>query len=282
VIPEEVDSSDRVFAFRECRAFLNGMQRLLGKDAFWVNPPAGFVRANLKVEQLRSAGRNGFQIPETLMSNDPAEIRTFVRARAGRVVYKAFFPFSWKSPEGLATLFCSPVSLDDFPEDVILAAVPGIFQALVDKAYEIRVTAMGRRLFTVKIHSQQVPTARLDWRAATESVRLEPFTLPGPVEKACHAVMKDLGIVFGCFDLVVTPGGDYVFLEVNEMGAFLWLEEQLPELLLADAFCELLCQGRSDFRISANRLKTKLADVHDAALRRMEDSAAPLHVREAR
>lgn len=281
VIPEYVDPSDRLFAYRECQTFLAGVQRLLGAEAFWVNPPAGFARANLKIEQLRSAVRNGFQVPETLMSNDPSEIRRFVRARAGQVVYKTFFPASWKSADGVATLFCSNVSLDDLLEDSVLAAVPGIFQALIDKAYEIRLTAIGRHIFAVKIYSQEVPSARMDWRAASQRVRHEPFTLPSGMDKACRAIMKDLGIVFGCFDLIVTPAGDFVFLEVNEMGAFLWLEEEIPELPLVDTFCELLCQGRSNFHISASRPKVRLADVHEAALHRMKHIASPLHVHES-
>jgi len=89
--------------------------------------------------------------------------------------------------------------------------------------------------------------------------------------------MKDLGIVFGCFDLIVTPAGDYVFLELNEAGAFLWIEEQLPELHLADAFCEFLCQSRSAPRSAATSPQVKLADVHHAALLRMKESA-PRHV----
>jgi hypothetical protein len=279
VIPEHLDPGDRLFAYRECWTFFSGLQRLVGADAFWVNSPAGFARSNLKVEQLRSAARNGFQIPETLLSNEPTEIRSFIQSRPGKVIYKAFFPFAWKSAEGQATLFCSIVSLGDLPEDPVLAAVPGIYQALVEKDYEVRVTAMGRRLFAVKIYSQESPSARMDWRAATEQVRLEPFTLPKPVQKACRAVMRDLGIVFGCFDLIVTPAGDYVFLEVNEAGAFLWLEEQLPEILLADAFCEFLFQGLPELRTSAKRPRVKLADIHHAALRRMKESA-PLHAHE--
>jgi hypothetical protein len=227
------------------------------------------------MQQLRSAVRNGFQIPETLLSNDPAEIRRFLSARSGNAIYKAFFPFAWRSAESLAPVFCSPVSLADLPEDEVQAVAPGIYQARVEKAYELRITVIGRRVFAVKIHSQAIPSARQDWRAATEPVQLEPVTLPKAATKCCFAIMKDLGIVFGCFDLVVTPAGDYVFLEVNEMGAFLWLEEQIPELALADAFCELLCGGGTP------RPKVRLAELRDEAVRRMQLAVAdPRHSKE--
>lgn len=32
--------------------------------------------------------------------------------------------------------------------------------------------------------------------------------------------MRKLGIIFGCFDFIVTPDEEYVFLEVNPMGQF--------------------------------------------------------------
>lgn len=58
-------------------------------------------------------------------------------------------------------------------------------------------------------------------------------------------MMNELGIVFGCFDFIVTDDNQYVFLEVNEMGQFLWIEELLPELKMLDSFCNLLLSTRS-------------------------------------
>lgn len=279
LMPEGLHPADISFAYRECHTFLGGLRRVAGSEAFWVNPPEGFARANFKIEQLRSALRSGLAIPETLMSNDPGQIRSFVKGKAGNVVYKAFFPYSWMSSDGLSTLFCSPVEESDLPEDSVLVATPGIFQSVMKKAYELRVTALGQRLFAVKINSQRIPSAVIDWRAATEPVPLEPYVLPASLEHALLSVMKNLGIVFGCFDLVVTPEGDYIFLEVNEMGAFLWLEEELPELHLVDSFCEFLCQGREDFQVNSKRPRVTLAEVHDDAVRRMESSTS-CHVKE--
>jgi hypothetical protein len=80
--------------------------------------------------------------------------------------------------------------------------------------------------------------------------------------------MSELGLVFGCFDLIVTPKGEYVFLEVNEMGAFLWIEERLPELELLDAFCEFLIQGRRDFSWHKSGRSGQWSEIVGEALRR--------------
>jgi hypothetical protein len=48
---------------------------------------------------------------------------------------------------------------------------------------------------------------------------------------------------FCCFDFTVTPGGDHVFLEANQMGQFLWVEEKVPELPMLDTMCAFLMSG---------------------------------------
>ncbi|MBA3537169.1 MAG: hypothetical protein H0T84_11265 [Tatlockia sp.] len=50
--------------------------------------------------------------------------------------------------------------------------------------------------------------------------------------------MKEIGVVFGCFDFIVTPDDEIIFLELNEQGQFLWVEEILPELCYMDMFAE--------------------------------------------
>lgn len=278
-LPPEIASADRAFAFRECRAFLDGMKQQIGAGAFWVNPPASFPRSSSKLEQMRAAVRCRFKIPRTLMSNDPRRIREFLSAHPERVIYKSFYPAFWDTGDGVAAVFSAPLSAEDLPEDEILSATPGIFQILVPKRCELRVTAIGKHLFAARIDSQSVPSARLDWRAARERVSIEPFVLPPAVAEACQHLMENLGLVFGCFDLIVTPEDEYVFLEINEMGAFLWIEEQCPEIRLLDPFCELLLQGRPDFEWSPATAELTLEDVRDAALQSVHRaSMTKLHV----
>jgi glutathione synthase/RimK-type ligase-like ATP-grasp enzyme len=39
--------------------------------------------------------------------------------------------------------------------------------------------------------------------------------------------MKTLGLSFGALDLILTPQGEYVFLEVNPSGQWVWIEDKL-------------------------------------------------------
>lgn len=60
--------------------------------------------------------------------------------------------------------------------------------------------------------------------------------MPKLIEQQCVALMKKLGLAFGCFDLIVTPENEYYFLEVNEQGQFLWVEEENPNISMLNTF----------------------------------------------
>lgn len=275
VIADTVAEADHLFAQRESNLLQHSLWELVGSAAFWVNPLASQRRTLLKPEQLRVARRAGFRVPATLYSNEPANVRAFLQRHSGGVVFKSLFPMSWQSDDGSAILFTVPVEEDDLPSDDLLAAAPGFFQEKIPKDFELRVTAIGRQLTAVKLRSQEEETARLDYRAAIHAVPKEPYELPSAVADSCHRILADLGLVFGCFDLVVTPAGDFVFLEINEMGAFLWLEEALPELRLLDSFCELLLQGRTDWETARGcGRQVRLHDIAPAAQSRMESERA--------
>jgi glutathione synthase/RimK-type ligase-like ATP-grasp enzyme len=238
--------ADRQFAESECAIFRHSLFDVLSPSALWVNLPGAALRAGRKPVQYQAAMRAGLSTPDTLFSNDPYEIRNFIREHGGRVVYKTFRPYSWRNEETTWAPYTSLLTEELLVADELLRATPGIFQEYVPKAYELRVTFIGRRPFAAKILSQETTAGKLDWRKAYSELKMEPYDLPQLVTDACRGLMDSLGLVFGCFDFIVTVSQQYVFLEVNEMGQFLFVEEW-ADLPVLGAFTELLAQGRSDF-----------------------------------
>ena len=59
--------------------------------------------------------------------------------------------------------------------------------------------------------------------------------------------MAELGIVFGCIDVVLDKHGELHFLEVNQSGQFLFVEKWVQSLPLLKAMCEMLAYGRPDY-----------------------------------
>lgn len=105
---------------------------------------------------------------------------------------------------------------------------------------------MGRSVFTAKVLSQETRSGRLDWRKAYSELRMEEVELPDALADQCIELLRCLGFVFGCFDFAVTPEGEHVFLEVNQMGQFLFLEHY-TDLPLLDAFSDFLVRRDPDF-----------------------------------
>jgi hypothetical protein len=277
VMPAGLHPADLPVADREVREFVPGLYRLAAPDAFWVNPLASRGQAESKAVQLAEAARLGFAVPPTLLSNDPKRIREFLAEHRGRAIYKPFFPAGWEGPTTTAVLGTSEIAVEDLPPDEILRATPGIFQARVEKAYELRVTAFGGFLAAARIDSQSLPEARIDSRAGGPNLPIEPAELPPAVERRCFELMARLGIVFGCFDFAVTPEGDYVFFEVNPAGQFLWVEESCPDIRLLAPFVEFLLSRRADFQWRPDPAAIRHDQLVDAAFRRMRE-LAPRHV----
>jgi glutathione synthase/RimK-type ligase-like ATP-grasp enzyme len=294
---------DETPAARENRHFLDGLWGFFGRDAFWINSMGGRQRANSKVLQLTEANRCGFSLPRTLISNEPQRIREFIRAnRPGETIYKAFDGHFWDLPAGGRALnYTVKINEESLPSDALLRVAPGIFQREVAKAYELRVTYFGDHAVTAKLHSQAQASTVLDWRVVPpERIRIEPHVLPPAIDAACRRLMRRLNIVFGCFDLIVTPEGEVVFLEVNEMGQFLWIEEVNPEFAMLDTFVDFVeARSRSfmprpkpagervTFRAVASRpafdeqLRFDTAHHPSASVRVIEESAPPAENRRA-
>ena len=275
VLPERMHPGDRPVAQRECEDFVAGLWQLVSPEAFWVNSLAGRSRANLKLVQLAEARAAGLEVPHTLSSNDPARIRSFLESIGGSGVYKAFYPVQWEDGDDLAVLLTSEVQAESLPDDDVLRLTPGIFQPRIEKRHELRVTVMGNSIITARLLSQGHSETTLDWRARSVDLAIEPDVLPAQVEDGIRTLMRRLGIVFGCLDFIVTPEGRHVFLEVNAMGQFLWIEHGNPEIRLLGPFCDfLLSRGRSsatpacedvrhaDWFERANAHITATADAH--------------------
>jgi len=278
VLPEEMHPGDRVVAHRECSIFSRNLWQLIAPDAFWINPRGSRQRSSAKALQLQEALAVGLQIPPTLCSNDPSRIRNFIATNEGETVFKPFYPAQWLTETGSVLTFTSSVSLEDLPDDDILRLTPGIFQRRVPKDYELRLTYMGSHLVAAKLLSQEIPCARLDWKLAFTDLRVVPIEIPPALDRACRRLLRRLGIVFACLDVIVTPRGEHVFVEINEMGQFLWLEELNPEFRLLDPFCELLMQARSDFSWCRSHLNCRLVQFQESAAARQRDVLAHVHV----
>ena len=269
----KVHPSDRKFVDIECNIFRRSMLGLISPDAFWVNPAGAAISAGYKMLQHGAASALGIKTPDTLYSNDPRQIRAFIQRHGGEVVYKPLRGLPWQGEKSTWMSFTSRLTEDQLVEDDLLRSAPGIYQQLIAKAFELRVTVMGQCILAAKISSQDTEHGKLDWRRAPEEIKTNPFVLPPGIADLCLRLMAKLEIVFGCFDFIVTPEGDYVFLEVNEAGQFLFLEQETG-LPLLDRFSDFLLHGHADFDGQQGKAGIRYADVLASANAEIEKAMA--------
>jgi hypothetical protein len=267
-LPALVHPDDRVTSATENMLLFRSQWYALAPRSVWINPYGAHLRAMSKLEQLRLAPQVGLHIPPTLVSNDPDALVDFIRANRPReTIYKSFYPARWQlGASRVAVLETSVISEQDLPSDGILRSTPGIFQQRVAKAFEVRSTFFGAAEVSLRIHSQQHARGIIDWRSIPiDAIPAETFALPADVRQACRRLMHELGIIFACFDFIVTPEGEYVFLEVNEMGQFLWKDYLVPQLCILEIFLEFLRRPSFDFSLDRRALQLNYRAVQESA-----------------
>lgn len=234
------DPDDLRFAAEESEEALAGLWRVL--DCTWVSHPDAVEAASYKPAQLRAASELGLEVPRTLITNEPGTAMTFVKELHGRAVIKPLRYGLLRETAGYEDIvFTNPVREDDVEEGMeTVALCPCFLQEYVEKDVEIRVTTVGEEVFAAEIRSQNTPGAEHDWRRVPASeVEHLPHDLPFHIADRCIRLERRFGLNFGAIDLIRTPDGRYVFLEINPNGQWLWVET-LTGLPISDSLTRLL------------------------------------------
>jgi glutathione synthase/RimK-type ligase-like ATP-grasp enzyme len=145
ISPAVTDPLDRQFAQQEAVAAIGGIWRLLGDRC--VSPPDAMQASRWKVAQLRTAQTAGLSVPETLVTNDLSSAQAF--RSGGPTIAKAVAEARVDGVQESRVGQTEEIDLAD-PFDGI-AATPVLLQRRIDKVADLRVTAVGRRLFAVRI-----------------------------------------------------------------------------------------------------------------------------------
>jgi glutathione synthase/RimK-type ligase-like ATP-grasp enzyme len=236
------DPPTHAYLAEECKTVMNDVWHALDCPIVPA-PPAVIRRAELKMPQLATAGRLGFELPPTLITTCPRAFRAFYRQHGGNIISKLPSSALYRLTGSTFNRYTLVVSTRDVGYAQALRRGPVIFQAYVPKRVELRVTVVGSALFAAEIHSQHTRRTRHDWRRYDHyETPLRPHALPDDVARRCRQLVAELGLCYGAIDLVLTPDGRYVFLEINPNGQYLWIEEATG-LPISDALCDLLMAG---------------------------------------
>jgi len=212
---------------------------------FWVSPRDRIQAAELKPAQLAAAASVGLRVPKTLLTNEPAAVRAFFHQECqGRMIAKVVGK-GVLDPDGLFMAGEARFLHTNLVQETHLEDLEGVrvtahlFQEYIEKALELRVVVIGRQVFAVEIFSQASPRTAVDWRRFYPDLSYGVHQLPHEVEHKLLQLVRHFGLQYSSADMILTPDGEYVFLELNPTGQFLWLAPHTG-LPMAEAMANLL------------------------------------------
>jgi glutathione synthase/RimK-type ligase-like ATP-grasp enzyme len=235
-LDDKLAPEHRQVSIRESMTALRGFLDLLS-DVPWIDPIDVNRCAENKTRQLALAQAVGLTIPPTLITADPAAARRFFDEHAGNVITKlqTSLGYSMHGGGGFPTRRLTRTDLDMLEG---LRQCPMMFQRFIPKAKELRIAWVDG---VALVGALDGAACGVDWRYEANEAKWEPYELPEVVHGRLAALMKGLGLRQGAIDVIVTPSGDHVFLEVNPHGEWGMLERDLG-LPIGEAIAEaLLC-----------------------------------------
>ena len=202
------DEIGRLFAWSECTEALQGLWHSM--DCYWMNSPTADDVALRKVVQHRVARRVGLTIPETLVTNGPEEARAFAEKHSKTGVVRKAFRNIQQAPR--ETLKLGPAEMAKLDS---VRFAPVIFQEYIPLALDLRVTVVDGDIFATSF--QSAPEFEVDYRTGIGSANVSSYELPVDVSEKLMALMNYFDLKYGAVDFRLTPEGDHVFLEVNQL-----------------------------------------------------------------
>ncbi|MFE4254275.1 alpha-L-glutamate ligase [Streptomyces sp. NPDC056910] len=212
-------------------------------QALVVNRPRAMESNASKPYQSQLIAAAGFLVPETLVTNDPDEVREF-QARHGRVVYKSL--------SGVRSIVRELTPADANGLDRV-RRLPTQFQEFVPGT-DVRVHVVGERTFAA-----QVDCAATDYRYAARdglSADLSPRELPADVSSRCVRLADELGLPFAGIDLKVRPDGAWVCFEANPMPAYNYFQDA-SGLPISTALVDLLSHAPRQSGVTTNQVSNE-------------------------
>ena len=170
-----------------------------------------------KTIQLLYAVRKGFQLPKSYIGNSKDIALESINKH--KSIIKPLTTGKIKKCDGIEIYQTNYI--DKLQEDIALT--PIYVQNYVEKNYEVRLTCVNHSVFAVRIDSED----KLDWRKNYAGLKYSVIECPHIIINRCFKLMEDFGLKFGAFDFIVNKSDEWIFLEINPNGQWLWLEKAL-------------------------------------------------------
>lgn len=217
---------DSSYLNNERKHFLEGLYLSLGSKAKWINPMFATHIAERKLFQLQFASQIGFITPKTIITNSPDDAIKFLHGNLKSII-KPISNGLQVLDDAVYSIYTSEIDrnyFNDFKGNTVFET-PVFLQEMIPNKADIRITIVRDKVFAVRIEKSD--SAEVDWRKPGVVKKYTPTTLPEKIVQHLLRLNEGLSLVYSAIDLIQTPNDEYVFLEVNPVGEWVWLEQEL-------------------------------------------------------
>lgn len=200
-----------------------------------------------KLEMMTQARAAGLDIPDFEMTTRLSDEH---RRNASGFVSKAASDgiYLWDLDVEQRAYFSYTERLDEILGGALPDYIPlSMIQRNIAKALELRIFYLDGRFHATAIFSQNDAQTAVDYRKYNIKTpnRNTPFELPPEIERKLLEFFQRIELNTGSVDMIVTPGGDYVFLEVNPYGIYSGISE-VCNLNIDRTIARWLCQEKHE------------------------------------
>lgn len=181
-----------------------------------ITKPSILRKTENKVYQMVYVSKHGWNIPKSYIGNDKLISNEYTKSLSiikPLTTGKTYGKNGWE-------LYQTNI-FRGIEEDIDLT--PVYLQHYIPKQYEVRITIIAKEVYAVRIDTKN----KIDWRLDYQNHKYTLIACPENVIRKCYQMMTDFNLIFGAFDFIVTPENEWIFLEVNPNGQWLWLEQSL-------------------------------------------------------
>ena len=194
----------------------------------WMNHPAANAKASRKLEQLTTAQKIGFTIPDTLVTQNAGQLRDFFRVHNGEIIVKPMGRAYVERPleENDTLIYTNQVPASELDDLADLSVCPTLFQQGIRKKSDVRITVIDSHVYAFELNAyDETGRQRCDIRRNNMAdVIYRAIKLPVSVDTAVRKLVSYYELRFAAIDMAVADDGTWYFFEVNPNGQWAWLD----------------------------------------------------------
>lgn len=235
------EDSNQNYLNNERKHFFEGLYLCL-KDAKWINPMFATHIAERKIFQLNQAQLLGLQIPDSVITNNSLTAHKFLQKHQKSII-KPISNGLQVLKKDIYSIYTSEIKKDFFIsyKESNLFETPVFLQEKIENKSDIRVVIINENIFSVRIDKND--KTEVDWRKPEILKTYSNINLPKKLSNLLIELNKSFGLIYSAIDLIEKPNGEFIFLETNPVGEWVWLESELDLNISETLIKEMLWQN---------------------------------------